>query len=105
MKPEELLYTKTHEWVHVETDSSGAKIATVGITAFALEALTDLVFIDLPEVGPHGQGREAVRRGRVGQGGERSRTARSTARWSRSTASCRQSGDSSPTTPTAPAGW
>ncbi len=51
MKPEDLLYTKTHEWVHVAADSSGAKIATLGITAFALEALTDLVFIELPEVG------------------------------------------------------
>jgi glycine cleavage system H protein len=49
--PEELLYTKTHEWVAVETDASGAKVATIGISAFALEALTDLVFVDLPETG------------------------------------------------------
>jgi glycine cleavage system H protein len=51
VRPEELLFAKTHEWVHVERDPSGAKIATVGITAFALEALTDLVFIDLPPMG------------------------------------------------------
>jgi len=51
VKPEELLYAKTHEWVHVENDAAGAKVATVGITAFALEALTDLVFLDLPPVG------------------------------------------------------
>ena len=51
MTPEQLLYAKTHEWVHVETDSSGAKIATVGLSAFALEVLTDLVYIELPEVG------------------------------------------------------
>jgi glycine cleavage system H protein len=51
VKPEDLLYAKTHEWVHVESDSSGAKVATVGITAFALEALTDLVYVELPEVG------------------------------------------------------
>ena len=51
MKPEKLLYSKDHEWVAVETDASGAKIATVGISAFALEALTDLVYIELPEVG------------------------------------------------------
>jgi len=51
VRPEELLYTKTHEWVRVETDASGAKIAVVGISGFALEALTDLVFIDLPPVG------------------------------------------------------
>ena len=51
MTPEELSYAKTHEWIHVETDSAGAKTATVGLSAFAIEALTDLVFIDLPEVG------------------------------------------------------
>lgn len=51
MKPEELLYAKTHEWVRVETGDSGAKTATVGISAFALEALTDLVYIELPEAG------------------------------------------------------
>ena len=45
------LYSKTHEWVRVETDPSGGKTAVVGLTAFALEALTDLVFVDLPAVG------------------------------------------------------
>ena len=51
MKPEELLYSKTHEWVHVETDAEGEKIATLGLSEFALEALTDLVYLNLPEVG------------------------------------------------------
>lgn len=51
MTPEQLLYSKTHEWAALETDATGAKVATVGITAFALKALTDLVFIELPEVG------------------------------------------------------
>ena len=50
MKPEDLLYAKTHEWVSV-TEEDGAKVATVGISAFAVEALTDLVYIDLPQVG------------------------------------------------------
>lgn len=50
MKPEELLFAKTHEWVHV-ADDGGAKIATIGISAFAVEALTDLVYMELPEVG------------------------------------------------------
>jgi glycine cleavage system H protein len=50
VKPEELLYAKTHEWVSI-ADEDGAKIATVGISAFAVEALTDLVYIDLPKVG------------------------------------------------------
>ena len=50
MKPEELLYAKTHEWVSV-TKEGGTSIATLGISAFAVEALTDLVYIDLPAVG------------------------------------------------------
>ncbi len=50
MDPKQLLYAETHEWVSVEKDTSG-KIAIVGITAFALEALTDLVYLDLPEAG------------------------------------------------------
>lgn len=48
--PEQLLYAKTHEWVHV-SDQGGQKTATIGITSFALEALTDLVYIGLPQVG------------------------------------------------------
>ncbi|MGH7136341.1 MAG: glycine cleavage system protein GcvH [Pirellulales bacterium] len=48
--PERLLYAKTHEWVDV-SEQGGQKIATIGISAFALEALTDLVYIELPKVG------------------------------------------------------
>jgi glycine cleavage system H protein len=48
---EKLLYAKSHEWARVETDAAGGKTATVGLTAFALEALTDLVHIELPQVG------------------------------------------------------
>jgi glycine cleavage system H protein len=50
VKPEDLLYAKTHEWVSV-ADEGGAKVATIGISAFAVEALTDLVYIELPAVG------------------------------------------------------
>ena len=50
MNPEKLLFAKTHEWVAV-ADEGGQKIATVGLTKFAVEALTDLVFIELPKVG------------------------------------------------------
>ena len=39
-------YTEDHEWIAVEGD-----IATVGITAHAQDALGDVVFVDLPEVG------------------------------------------------------
>ena len=50
MKPEELLYAKTHEWIAV-TEQDGAKVATIGISAYAVESLTDLVFIELPKIG------------------------------------------------------
>jgi glycine cleavage system H protein len=49
-QPEKLLYSKTHEWVEVAA-AGGAKVATVGLSAFALQALTDLVYIDLPQPG------------------------------------------------------
>ena len=48
---EKLLYAKTHEWVRVENDPAGGKTATVGLTAFALEMLTDLVHMALPKIG------------------------------------------------------
>ena len=50
MAAEDLLYAKTHEWVAISEDGGG-KIATVGISAFAIEQLTDLVYIEMPEVG------------------------------------------------------
>lgn len=48
MNLQDLKYAKTHEWVAFDAADS---TATVGISAFAVEALTDLVFIELPEVG------------------------------------------------------
>jgi glycine cleavage system H protein len=50
VKPEQLLYAKSHEWVSLQ-ESGDQKIATVGISAFAVEALTDLVHMQLPAVG------------------------------------------------------
>lgn len=50
MDPQELLYSETHEWARVE-EQGDQKIATVGISAFAVEQLTDIVFLELPEVG------------------------------------------------------
>ncbi|OUU79642.1 MAG: glycine cleavage system protein H [Gammaproteobacteria bacterium TMED78] len=44
--PEDLKYTKDHEWIKTEEDG----LFTVGITDHAQEALGDLVFIELPEV-------------------------------------------------------
>ena len=45
--PQELKYTKTHEWVRIEPDGT----ARVGITDFAQEALGDIVFVEFPKVG------------------------------------------------------
>ena len=44
--PEDVRYTKTHEWVRVE-----GNVATVGITDFAQSQLTDIVYVDLPAAG------------------------------------------------------
>jgi glycine cleavage system H protein len=41
-----LKYTEEHEWLRLEGD-----VATVGITAHAVELLGDIVFVQLPEVG------------------------------------------------------
>lgn len=50
MNPKDLLYAETHEWVRVAAEG-GRKVATIGITAFAIEQLTDLVHMVLPKVG------------------------------------------------------
>lgn len=50
MKPEELLFAESHEWIHV-ADIDGEKIGTIGISAHAVEALSDVVYMELPEVG------------------------------------------------------
>lgn len=44
--PQDLFYTKTHEWVSLEDG-----VATIGITDFAQSQLSDLTFVELPEVG------------------------------------------------------
>ena len=44
--PVELKYTKDHEWMKMEGD-----VAVIGISDFAQDALGDVVFINLPEVG------------------------------------------------------
>lgn len=45
--PDDLKYVASHEWVRTEADGS----LSVGITDHAQEALGDIVFIELPEVG------------------------------------------------------
>ncbi|MEU7739561.1 glycine cleavage system protein GcvH [Nonomuraea sp. NPDC049158] len=46
--PDDLSYTKEHEWVAGLDDGI---TVTIGITAYAAEALGDVVFVQLPEVG------------------------------------------------------
>jgi glycine cleavage system H protein len=46
MDPRSLRFSKTHEWVHL-----AGQTATVGISEFAVRQLTDLVYIELPELG------------------------------------------------------
>jgi len=53
--PENLLYTKEHEWVKVDGD-----VATVGITDYAQDQLGDIIYVELPEVGRKVKQMEAV---------------------------------------------
>lgn len=52
--PDELSYTKTHEWIAVEDG-----VYTIGLTDFAQDALGDLVFVNLPQVGDEVEAGEA----------------------------------------------
>jgi len=55
MRPSDLKYSKEHEWVRVQGGT-----ATIGITDFAQEQLTDIVFVELPEVGRRVSAGDAV---------------------------------------------
>jgi len=44
--PADLKYTKEHEWLRVDRD-----VATIGISDYAQDALGDIVFVELPEIG------------------------------------------------------
>ncbi|MDI9369814.1 MAG: glycine cleavage system protein GcvH [Synergistaceae bacterium] len=44
--PEDLRYTKDHEWIKIE-----GNIGTVGVTDYAQNAMGDVVYVELPEVG------------------------------------------------------
>ncbi len=46
MVPQDLRYTRDHEWVRLAGD-----LATVGVTKFAADQLGDIVFVELPAVG------------------------------------------------------
>jgi len=53
--PADLLYSTEHEWVRLE-----GKTATIGVTDYAQEQLTDIVFVELPEIGRIVKSGEAV---------------------------------------------
>ena len=52
----ELRFTEEHEWLRAEADGS----VTVGITAFAQNALGDVVYVQLPELQHYAKGSEAA---------------------------------------------
>jgi glycine cleavage system H protein len=52
----ELRFTVDHEWLRLDNDG----LVTVGITSFAQEALGDVVFVQLPELGTHSAGAEVA---------------------------------------------
>ena len=53
--PQDLFYEKTHEWLRIDDHT-----ATVGITDFAQNQLSDLTFAELPEVGQEVQAGDEV---------------------------------------------
>lgn len=53
--PTELKYTKSHEWIKFETETTGV----IGITDYAQDALGDIVFVNLPEAGDNVSAGEA----------------------------------------------
>ena len=48
--PDDLYYTKDHEWARLE-ERDGQKVATIGVTRFAVEQLGDVTQVDLPKEG------------------------------------------------------
>ena len=54
MYPQELYYTKQHEWIRVDADTG-----TIGITDYAQKALGDIVYIELPPAGEKITARES----------------------------------------------
>ena len=55
MPPADLKYSREHEWLRLDGDT-----ATVGITDYAQDQLTDIVYVELPEVGRNVKAGESV---------------------------------------------
>ena len=66
MFPDDLRYSREHEWVRVDGEQ-----ATIGITSFAADELGDIVFVETPEAGATLSQFAIVRGGRERQGRER----------------------------------
>lgn len=51
--PDDLRYTTEHEWVRssIGSEPSGAGVVRIGVTSYAQDALGDIVFVSLPEIG------------------------------------------------------
>ena len=49
--PDDRRYTEQHEWAQVQGSDGGATVVRMGITDHAQDALGDIVFVQLPEVG------------------------------------------------------
>ena len=81
--PADLKYLQTHEWHRIQGDT-----ATIGITQFAADELTDITFVSLPKVGAtlDANGRfgevESVRRPATCTAASAAPSPRSTRRWS-----------------------
>ena len=55
MYPQELLYTKEHEWIRVDEG-----VGTIGITDYAQKELGDIVYVELPKPGEHVAANESL---------------------------------------------
>ena len=54
--PQDLRYTENHEWVRLESDGA----VTFGISEYAQDALGDIVYVDLPDVGRSVEAGESI---------------------------------------------
>lgn len=56
----QLKFAPSHEWIRVEEPPAAGSVATIGISSYAVEALTDLVFMQLPQIGRRVKAGESV---------------------------------------------
>ena len=99
--PSDLKYTPNDEWIRVE-----GSVGTVGITDFAQNQLSDIVFVEIVvAVGDEVKKGRCLRHAGIGESGSRCLPARSAAKSSRSTKPCPTHRKQSTATPMAKPGW